>query len=40
MKPTETAVAEPSNFVAMTITPEPIATESLVAEPLGPLRLR
>ncbi|MBP2295102.1 hypothetical protein J2851_004905 [Azospirillum rugosum] len=39
MKPTETAVAEPSNFVAMTITPASIATESLVAEPLGPLRL-
>ncbi len=34
MKTTDTAVAGPSNFVAVTITPEPIATE--VPEPKAP----
>lgn len=32
-----TTVAEPSNFVAVTITPEPIVTEPPEPEPRGPL---
>ena len=36
MKATGTAVAEPSSFVAVTITPEPIATEPLVKAPEPP----
>lgn len=37
MKATEIAGAEPSSFVAVTITPEPTETETPVAEPPGPL---
>ncbi|MDQ2102525.1 IS66-like element accessory protein TnpA [Azospirillum isscasi] len=37
MKATGTAAAEPSSFVAVTITPEPTVTEPPVAEPPGPV---
>ncbi|MFL7904480.1 IS66-like element accessory protein TnpA [Azospirillum argentinense] len=37
MKATGSAVAEPSSFVAVTITPEPTITERPVAESPGPL---
>ncbi|TWA58598.1 hypothetical protein FBZ82_1322 [Azospirillum brasilense] len=37
MKTTGTAMAEPSSFVAVTITPEPTVTEPPVAEPPGPV---
>ena len=37
MKATGTAMAEPSSFVAVTITPEPTVTEPPVAEPPGPV---
>ncbi len=37
MTATGTAVAEPSSFVAVTITPEAIATEAPTQEPPGPL---
>ena len=37
MKATGTAMAEPSSFVAVTITPEPTVTEPPVVEPPAPL---
>lgn len=37
MKATDTAVAEPSSFAAVTITPEPTETEPTAGEPPGPL---
>jgi Transposase and inactivated derivatives len=37
MKATGTAMAEPSSFVAVTITPEPTVTELPVVEPPAPL---
>ena len=37
MKATGAAVAEPSSFVAVTITPEPTVTEPPVVEPPAPL---
>lgn len=37
MTATGSAVAEPSSFVAVTITPEPIATAAPAQEPPGPL---
>lgn len=39
MKDSGTAVAEPSSFVAVTITPGPTETEPPVADPLAPLPL-
>ena len=39
MKASGTAVAEPSSFVAVTITPEPTVTEPSVVEPPEPLPL-
>ena len=39
MKTTGAAVAEPSSFVAVTITPEPPVTEPPVVEPPEPLPL-
>ena len=36
-RPTETAAAEPSSFVAVTITPEPTVTEPPVVAPPAPL---
>ena len=36
-RPTETAAAEPSSFVAVTITPEPTVMEPPVLEPPEPL---
>ncbi|PNQ95188.1 hypothetical protein C1S70_30335 (plasmid) [Azospirillum argentinense] len=37
MKASGTAVAEPSSFVAVTITPEPTVTEPPILEPPEPL---
>lgn len=37
MKATGTTAAEPSSFVAVTITPEPTITEPPVTEPPGPV---
>ncbi|UKJ76818.1 IS66-like element accessory protein TnpA [Azospirillum brasilense] len=37
MQSSGTAVAEPSSFVAVTITPEPTETEPTAGEPPGPL---
>nr|WP_236778213.1 transposase [Azospirillum brasilense] len=39
MQASRTAMAEPSSFVAVTITPEPTVTEPPVAESSGPLPL-